>query len=503
MSKLKGLNRQSLLKVLSIIVICSLSLTAFASCSGRQTARSTRKHRRSDREEEETKKTKETEDTGETTETELTDWTEDPTYMTGAIVPDKEPIVIYSYNDEAVRIIEDFKMLHPDFEYDFEYEIVTSGYVDYVNAVEGSLRSANSGDVDIFFAESAYVAYFTKGDDSYYVAPYTDFGIDVEAGVFEANIAPFSVDMGTRDYDGKVVGLSYQTCGGCMIYRADIAKEVFGTDDPSEISEIMGGGTGSFDKMWKAAEELKKNGYALVSGPADIYRMLDCQSSSSWNVDGGLNISAERSIYMDYAKMLIDKDYCNGTAEWTDEWYADMGGNGPREVFCFFGPSWFISFFIADWGSNLSGQYRIGQAPMDFYWGGTWVMPSLKASASDPERKAAIAEVLEWITLDSSDTGLQYRYANDLINYSGAKSTVASMEVMAKTDGSSAFLGGQNIYDYYLSAGKSAKVENIYQYDDEIGSLYRQNVYEYATGEKDLTTMLNDFSLQVYGSGYI
>ena len=59
--------------------------------------------------------------------------------MTGAIVPDKEPIVIYSYNDEAVRIIEDFKMLHPDFEYDFEYEIVTSGYVDYVNAVEGVL----------------------------------------------------------------------------------------------------------------------------------------------------------------------------------------------------------------------------------------------------------------------------------------------------------------------------------------------------------------------------
>ena len=39
------------------------------------------------------------------------------------------------------------------------------------------------------------------------------------------------------DSDGNLKGLSWQGCPGTMIYRRDIAKEVFGTDDPAEVQK--------------------------------------------------------------------------------------------------------------------------------------------------------------------------------------------------------------------------------------------------------------------------
>ena len=49
--------------------------------------------------------------------------------------------------------------------------------------------------------------------------------------------------------------------GGCFIYRRSIAKEVWGTDEPSRVQRIIGGGTESWDDFWEAAEKVKQHGY--------------------------------------------------------------------------------------------------------------------------------------------------------------------------------------------------------------------------------------------------
>ena len=79
---------------------------------------------------------------------------------------------------------------------------------------------------------------YTQGDLSRFAAAYKDLGLDVDNKVKEAEIAPYILDIGTRD--GEIVGLSYESCSGAMIYRASIAREVFGTDDPAEIEKIIG-----------------------------------------------------------------------------------------------------------------------------------------------------------------------------------------------------------------------------------------------------------------------
>ena len=81
-----------------------------------------------------------------------------------------------------------------------------------------------------------------------------DLGIDVAADIEAADIAQYSVEIGTRPDDGKVVALGYQATGGAFIYRRSIASDVFGTDDPATITDKIGPG---WDKFWSAAEDLK------------------------------------------------------------------------------------------------------------------------------------------------------------------------------------------------------------------------------------------------------
>ena len=96
--------------------------------------------------------------------------------------------------------------------------------------------------------------------------PYEDLGIDVDNEIEAADIAQYSVDIGTNT-DGQVDGLGYQATGGCFIYRRSIAKDVFGTDDPAEVSAIIGAGTGTWDKFLEAAADSEGRTRATASFP--------------------------------------------------------------------------------------------------------------------------------------------------------------------------------------------------------------------------------------------
>ena len=42
-----------------------------------------------------------------------------------------------------------------------------------------------------------------------------------------------------------------------------------------------------------------------------------------------------------------------------------------------------------------------------FFWGGSWVLAN-----KDTKVPKAVGEIIEWITLDASENGLQYYWAN-------------------------------------------------------------------------------------------
>ena len=87
----------------------------------------------------------------------------------------------------------------------------------------------------MYRAESAFVLKYSAGRCFFLCSPYKDLGIDTDAEIKAADIAQYTVDIGTRPSDNAVVGLGYQATGGAHLPPLD-CKGRFGTDDPATIS---------------------------------------------------------------------------------------------------------------------------------------------------------------------------------------------------------------------------------------------------------------------------
>ena len=180
----------------------------------------------------------------------------------------KVTINVMSFTDEVPGMITKYMEAHPDVaaKYDVNTTIIATTDGLYQPALDQALQAGGADAPDIYCAESAFVLKYCQGDAAEFAATYEDLGIDVAAATKAADIAQYTIDIGTRPSDGKLVGLGYQATGGAFIYRRSIAKDVWGTDDPAVVAEKIGAGSGSWDKFFEAAKELKAKGYTTVGG---------------------------------------------------------------------------------------------------------------------------------------------------------------------------------------------------------------------------------------------
>lgn len=91
-----------------------------------------------------------------------------------------------------------------------------------------------------------------------------------DLGITDADLADQYTKDVVTDSNGNLKGSSWQACPGVMVYRRDVAKEVFGTDEPAEIQEIFN----DWDKFNEAAAKLKDAGYLATSTVNDTYRVF-------------------------------------------------------------------------------------------------------------------------------------------------------------------------------------------------------------------------------------
>ena len=204
----------------------------------------------------------------------------------------KTVLNLWAFTDEVPKMVDKFLANNPDFaeKYEVKTTIIATTDGAYQPALDQALAGGGSDAPDMYCAEAAFVMKYTQGDAAHYAAPYEDLGIDVAGDIQAADIAQYSVDIGTRPDDGKVVGLGYQATGGAFIYRRSIAKEVFGTDDPDTIGAAIGAGSNGWDKFYEAAETLKGKGYGIISGDGDLWHAVENSSEQGWIVDGKLNM---------------------------------------------------------------------------------------------------------------------------------------------------------------------------------------------------------------------
>jgi hypothetical protein len=461
-------------KVLALLLASVMVVSMFAGCSGSSTDTSSSSGGGSD-----TPAT-----SGGSTDTPATSGGSDTPAASGDRV-----INVMSFTQEIPDAFSRFKELNPSFDWEIN-SVVINDEAAYPTSLQQALQNGGPSAPDIYMAESAYVLMFTQGDWASYAAPYEDLISNLQGKLSDAQVAQYVVDVGTRN--GTIVALNYQATGSCLIYRRSIAIDTWGSDDPDLVASKTGPG---WDKFLEGAADLKAKGYYAVYSLGDLFKAVRDAAAQGWIVNDSLVIDPAREYAFDLAKQMHDNGYWVGGGQWTEGWAAAQSGD---EVFAFLGPAWMINYVIAGNAGDTAGDWAVTVPPAPFSWGGTWLISNKAVLDASAEKQAAIAQLIEWVTLDTSDTGFQYFWANGTLNgEGGTKDTVASGTVMAKSNGELDFLGGQNMFDYFIPAGATASATNWTQYDGQIEGWFTDQITQYYEGTKTKEQAIADFRQRV------
>lgn len=153
--------------------------------------------------------------------------------------------------------------------------------------------------------------------DNGFFADLDQFG----AGDYDGQIVDYVWKMG-QDESGVQRAVSYQITPAGIYYRRDIAKTVFGTDDPDEIGKLFK----DYSTIMTTAQKLKDAGYRIFASDSEINYF---SGDSAWVIDGALNVDQARYDYMDLVVDLYQKDMTAYANQWSTPWYQAMAGEVP------------------------------------------------------------------------------------------------------------------------------------------------------------------------------
>ena len=299
------------------------------------------------------------------------------------------------------------------------------------------------------------------------------------------------VDELSRDKEGDIRGLSWQSTPGGFWYKKALAKEYLGTDDPDKVQEALS----SWDKFNSVAEKAAAKGYKMLSGYDDAYRVFSNNVSAPW-VDSNNKIVIDDNImkWVDQTKLFTEKGYNNKSSLWDNVWAADQGPKG--KVFGFFYSTWGINFTLLgnslatpvkeggkeEVGNGIYGDYAVCQGPQSYYWGGTWI-----CAASGTDNPNLIKEIMKTLTCDKST---EVQITKDTQDYTN---TISGMNELASSDFKSAFLGGQNHIKLFAQAAPKINMKNISAYDQGLNEEFQKAMKDYFDGNVTKDKALDNF----------
>ena len=317
--------------------------------------------------------------------------------------------------------------------------------------------------IDLFLVEADYALKYVNSD--YTVDVVNDLGVSEDS---LSNQYKYTQDI-VRDSKGALKGSSWQACPAGMIYRRDIAKKVFGTDDPDKIQEIFS----DWDAFKDAAAKLKDKGYLATASVNDAYRVFSNNVTSKWVEDGKINIDENIKTWVDMSKEMVDNKETSTYELWSSDWSKGFMKNG--NVFAYFGPAWFIDFSMSadqDGSVGKDGGWAATEGPQGFYWGGTWI-----TAATGTDNANLVADIMRKLTTDEAIMTDIVKADSDFVNNKPA------MEAAAQDD-SYAFpvLGGQNPLAMFCAGADKISLSNITEYDQGCNEEFQNAMTGYFDG---------------------
>lgn len=372
-----------------------------------------------------------------------------------------------------------------------EVEVVVFDSADYATKIMQTL-GAQSKDLDVFVGEPQMLPNFFEA------------GFAADLSQLDSAVSEKLVDythQAGQDEDGVLRAISYQACPGSVIYRRDLAIEVFGTDDP----EVIGEKFSTFNKISETADELNKAGYKIFADTGSL-RWFSISSNPWVNVNNEIVIDQDRLDYFDTAVELYQNGCVANASEWSAPWYSSMAGPLPvldadanvwdmnaeglaeqvaggaktTQVFSYVLPSW-GALIVRDNAGDNKGKFGVCSGVCSFFGGGTFL-----AVNEFSDKKDAAIDFIEYCTLNN-DTAQWWLEASN-------GDVVSNKEVLAaNSDYQNESFGNQNTYGFYLEEMEHIDYSMITGYDDACKEAFGSAIVAVQKGETTKEAALKDF----------
>ena len=336
--------------------------------------------------------------------------------------------------------------------------------------------------VDIFLSETDYVNKYTDADANV-AMPLKDLGIDPETDL--ADQYAFT-KVTASDVNGIQRGSTWQCCPGLLVYRRDIAKDVFGTDDPVAVGEKVK----DWDTMKATAAELKEKGYFTFVSYADTFRLYGNSITEPWVKPGENVIRVDQQImnWVSDSKEWLDAGYLDKTVkgQWNADWNQAMGS--ASEVFAFLFPAWGIDFTLKPNWDGETGMWGVTNPPQEYNWGGSYIH-----ACTGTDNPQHVKDIILAVTGDKENLLKISRDFSDFTN------TKTSMQNAAKDDAnfSSEFLGGQNAFKYFAPVAENIVMAPLSPYDQGCVELIQNSFSDYLQGQVDFDRAKANFETAI------
>jgi multiple sugar transport system substrate-binding protein len=375
-----------------------------------------------------------------------------------------------------------------------KFTVVANDGNGYQTALDAQLlkqdTAAADDKVDMFLMEADYALKYANSDYSLDVKK--DVGLtDDDLG----QMYDYTKTIATDTRAGKnnaLKGVSWQATPGLYAYRTDIADTVLGTHDPVEVQAKLSDWT----KFNAAAKTAKDDGYFMLSGYDDSYRVFSNNATQPW-VDANKKVVLDPQMkqWVKDTKDYTDKGYNNKTKLWDSAWGADQGPTG--KVLGFFYSTWGIDFTLKDnslatsiknggayaVGNGLYGKYRVCQGPASWYWGGTWL-----CAAKGTDNITDVKDIMRVLTCNQSVADQITRTTEDYTNNKAAMHAIATDSTFG-----SDFLGGQNHIALFEKNAAAIKLAAMTAYDQGCNEKFQNAMHDYFAGTVDYATAYANF----------
>lgn len=328
-------------------------------------------------------------------------------------------------------------------------------------ALRNQADAAQDDKIDMFLAEADYIYKYT---DSSATLDISTLGLSKLDTMYQ-----YTVDAASAN--GVTKGVSFQCCPAALIYRRSIAKDVLGTDDPTEVQAKLD----SWEKFDTVAADAKAKGYYMTGSYVGTYRVYSNNTTSPWvDASGNLSIDAAIKDYITQTKTYMDNGYTLPSGIWDAQCTDQMFAEG--KTMCFFGPGWYYNFSMGnaqDPAKGCYGDWAICQGPQAYFWGGTWLL-----AATGTDNQQMLVDIFNLFTADEDVLSSMVADQGQFVN-----NTAVNQKFADDPDYGNAFLGGQNDTALFVELAKNIKFENKTGYDQLLNEKLPEHFLPYFNGE--------------------